>query len=473
MFEAPRPISHAPTHAHFTPSPAPNHVTPFGHALPTSSHSASNSSNSTSALMHTVAVPLPVSNTHRPIAISAHRGSASGGNSAAAARALHFVSRVQTADPMRHDSPLSSASPSIFSHSASASPAVHMSQPGTNVAGLGVGFSLSTPSPPPHAPSTTDTPIPSSPMMSPSFFGGGLDSRDRRDSVDDNEQASAHLQGILWRNAAALRAAVSGRHPQTPQFGPQSGGAVSQQALPQSAHAASPARTAMSPLAPNHSLALTPTSQGSFSRAIPIAKRSGATIPIQLSILGQMQHGEDGVGPSQAHVYANASREGSRRGSGSNPGQFHGGTSPLAGTSLGSSFILSHTPPVRAGNPLDRDSRFSPAQQAEYLIKQQSEYDMLPMMMAHHGLDGKHGWSHHQPYQYQGNSFHGGSPIVQRSTLSLSLAARQTNPNGIHKFASPQLTYQSTGIMNQPPPMPLETVDDDDETIYPKLSCTL
>ena len=466
MFQAPRPISHAPTQTYFTPAATVNVLTPFQQQQQhnkqerqqdqqqqqqqTNATTASSPS-LVSPRAHTVAVPLSLSgsSTHRPIAISAPRGSVSG----IGGGTRNFASRIQTADPTLTYSP--SASPSL--HSTSVSPAVQAIQTSATPSAGGVGFSLSTPSPPlPQA--NIDPPLPSSPSLSAYSFG--VD-RDRRDSFDENEAASAHLQGILWRNAAALRAAALTRHPQTP--------LINSHAL------ASPSRANMSPLAgpmtPTAYPPATPPGQtSSFSRAIPIARRSGASMPLHLSILGQMQHGAGGgdepLGTSQAHAYANASREGSRRGSGSQsfgPPAIHGGSSPLTGTSLGSSYILSQTPPVRAGNPIDRDSYFNPAQQAEWLLRQHgSDYSMLPMVAS----TSSPILQPHQP----------SVPILQ-STLSLSLAARQSaqksGPSTFHKFGSPLL--HSMAIPKDPAPIThVEGRDENDDIMqYPKLSCTL
>lgn len=478
MFQAPRPISHAPVHSNFTPAATPTLPFTPNYAFAGGQTSGATNPPPANVATHHHIMAVPITNTHRPIAMHAHRGSGSGHSGPNSATSFtrptpHFIQRMQQQAAGEQGGAHSpSASPAISSsHSASGSPAIASAVPSGGSSSLGLGFSLNTPSPPlptpVSVPPASDTP--GSPMMSPIH----TQERDRRDSVNESEVASEQLQGILWRNAAQNRTGV--RHPQTP--------LVSSHGL------ASPVRSTMSPASGLPASALsslgasahpsTPPS-GNFTRAIPISKprgsaaHGGPSIPWQLSILNQMQQ----AGEAGEHVTQGGSREGSRRGSatGSLPqSAFVGSSSPL-GTSLGSSYILSMTPPTRAGNPLDRDSCFSPAQQAEYLVKHAADgmSSHLPMMAALPAFPNKANVGAYATLHQ--------SPIV-RSTLAQSLALRQTmQPGGhlSHKFASPQLQYQQQQQASAGRPMaradhpqasPHQTEEDGHH--WPKLSCTL
>lgn len=343
-----------------------------------------------------------------------------------------------------------------------------MSQAGSSLSAGGVGFSLSTPSPPPQ-PAQTPTQsqphsqlfisggeTPSSPMLASPAFG-----IDRRDSADENEAASANLQGILWRNAPARGANVSRVHvPHVAAYG-----------LP------SPGRSVMSPATPNHALppSTPPSQSGAFSRAIPIARpRSGTGLQPQQSILGLMHHSyfpsptATGSVNASEELGAATSLDNSRRSSASGTTQqnsFVAGTSPQVGTP-GSSYIISHTPPVRAGNPVDRDSCFSPAQQAEYLMKlaangidEQTARTMLPMV------------THSAAYPRQSSyASVQQSPVLRPSQANAIRIASQRMPN---KFSSPQMTYVASSTHTAvPPPLQSGGQVDEDGVDYPKLSCT-
>lgn len=316
-------------------------------------------------------------------------------------------------------------------YSPSASPSTHAQHSLSLPPGV---FSLSTPSPPPPVVTEGGAP-PHSPMLSP------LGLVERRDSVAEEDLASLHLQGILWRNAPLSQKVNSTLARQ-----------LSNHAH---AHPPSPVKSMMSPsgsAGAYYGHPSTPPS-GAFSRSIPIAKpRGGAP---SLSILSQMQGHSHGAAEELV---------GGRRGSGSGTAtqsSFLGSHSPM-GSSLSSSF-LAHTPPVRSSNPIDHDAAFSPAQQAEYLLKVQQAYSVdsegaqfLPMM--------------HSPFHASTRQERSSSFAMPQSPLSRPRLG-SFSPSGppLHWAAKANASpFTPSGRAQQP-----QTPPQQEEPTEPKLSCTM
>jgi len=333
----PRPISHAPITSCFTPAAPPHRGnTNTSRDTPVRAGAMNASSNA-----------------------SGGGGGNNGGMLSGAARFLHMANRHDPTAGLGFGSAAAAAG-----YSPNHSPLAGPMQAGVNISSL----SLSSPSPPlvpsfPASPRTNalsahtlpphvDLYTPPSPMID-SLHGGPVQ---RRDSVDEAEVASQHLQSILWRNAQSqLKQAQSIRHVHVPHIGlglPANAASGGRSILmsPSATATATPATPAPHTPAPGSATPNTPPAH-TLTRAIPIAKprMAGSTV------LSQMQQQTDELGTSQ----------GNRRSSmaGAPSSSFVGSPSPMP-SSLSSSYILSHTPPVRAANPLEFDGAFSPTTQA-------------------------------------------------------------------------------------------------------------
>lgn len=480
MYQAPRPISSAPTVTAFTPSATPLHVAAVPVSLPSSSH-------------------------HRPIAMA--RGGVAGSLASARAggpaTAAQFVQRIQP--PAGFGAvPAGLATDTAAAAAPSWSPAASPSATSVAQIHASVFGPLSTPSPDPTAGAAaaadaTATPIavtvtpvapavsfafqpaytprvdlytPQSPMMSPlmspqsEYSSNGV--MVRRDSVDETASANAHLHNILWRNAQSqLRSATTLRH------GSQAH--INAIGTPGSAGT----RALLSPKNSDQTGVATPPAAASPSLA-PVSSNGTRAIPIARprvapNSLSSLHPPEDG-----------GSREGSRRGSTSaqpssllstsathGAGSFLGSSSPI-GSSLSTSYtILSHTPPTRAVNPQQHDQCFSPATQAGYfrdLQAAQAIPSLLPML---HSLPGSPNLSAQH------------SPALRASALAQSLAQRQPQATQQQQPASGlarsvfargavHVHAGSPATANPSLPVPAEShspkLDDDPEAIHPK-SC--
>jgi len=382
MFQQPRPLSQAPTTTAFTPSSAPLHVA----AVPLSTPGREGAQNGSSGSRGPIAARhlsrvVPMVQRIQPAANPAAAAAQADGYSPAASPGLSHASSVF--------GPASTPSPEPFGAGGGVPPG----GPSGGAIPPSFGFYGGSPRVDLYTPQSPMV----SPMMSPSggmalgtpalggigvgsvgTSGGGGD-RIRRDSVDEEASAHAHLQNIMWRNvqprpAMSLRAQVHARGMASPKAPERevSGGSGGSNGNGGSGVPASPVMTSQA-----------------GSRAIPISKpRLAQSVMQQLQQADeQAQAGSGGAAGAASGTSLSGgggSREGSRRssyvstatpltGAASSPLGPSGASYTPVGTSLGTSYsVLSHTPPTRADNPLEHDKCFSPAQQAKYFKELQA-----------------------------------------------------------------------------------------------------